>query len=166
MVAAGRRSPARGGRVLLAAAAIALVGVAAGLAGGYRVLVVRSGSMAPALQAGDAIVVRAVAPAAARPGQVVTFRDPSRAGLLVTHRVRELRERDGRVEVVTRGDANREVERWSIGADGRLGRLVLRLPRAGRLLGWLATPWLISGLLLGGSLVAAAAALRRIWNPS
>jgi signal peptidase len=54
---------------------------------GERLLVVTSGSMAPEIQAGDAVVVRQISSAAQlRVGQVVTFL-PRASTLLITHRI-------------------------------------------------------------------------------
>jgi hypothetical protein len=104
-----------------------------------------------------------VVPAAVRVGDVVTFSDPSRDGMLVTHRVVE-RSRDGAgYSFVTRGDANTGVERWSIEEDGKLGRLLARAPGVGRALRPLAglvTPFAV---IAGALAFAAAAVLRRIW---
>lgn len=57
---------------------------------GERLLVVTSGSMAPEIQPGDAVVIRPVTSAAQlRVGQVVTFL-PRRSTLLITHRIQAL----------------------------------------------------------------------------
>ncbi len=54
---------------------------------GERLLVVTSGSMAPEIQAGDAVVVRQISSASQlRIGQVVTFL-PRASTLLITHRI-------------------------------------------------------------------------------
>jgi signal peptidase len=107
------------------------------LALGYRGLTVLSGSMEPAFSAGDVVVQHEVAPRSIAIGDVVTFRDPQDGDRLITHRVRGVVERDGRVEMITRGDANSRSERWSMPADGRLGRVVARVPHLGRALAWM-----------------------------
>ena len=57
---------------------------------GERLLVVTSGSMAPEIQAGDAVVVRQISSASQlRVGQVVTFL-PRLSTSLVTHRIEAL----------------------------------------------------------------------------
>jgi signal peptidase len=119
-------------------------GVAAGLALavvlllalGYRGLTVLSGSMEPTFSAGDVLVQHEVSPRSIAVGDIVTFRDPEGGDRLITHRVRGVVERDGRVEVITRGDANSGSERWSVPVDGHLGRVVARVPRLGRALAW------------------------------
>lgn len=149
---------------LLISGAVVLLSVGAGALLGFRALVVRSGSMAPAIQAGDVVVTRLVRPSTVEPGDIVTFRDPSRHGDLVTHRVVQALSEGDRLAFVTRGDANTGEERWSITRDGTVGAAAFRLPGAGHLLAWLQMPAVRTSLLVGSALVLAALALRRIWS--
>ena len=116
-------------------------------AAGYRPLVVHSASMAPAVDSGDLVITRAVAPADIAVGDIVSFHDRSRAGRLITHRVTALR-REGRgVAFVTRGDVNTATERWSSAGDAQVGKLALRVPLAGYAVTWLTRPVIILALL-------------------
>jgi signal peptidase I len=115
---------------VVAGLALALV---APLAFGAKPLTVLSGSMEPTLRTGDVVVSKRVSPTDVRPGDIVTFHDPERGGALVTHRVRAMRVHGRKVDFVTRGDANNASERWTVAADGELGRTVYRVPMVGRL---------------------------------
>ena len=131
---------------------------------GMSALTVLSGSMEPTLSASDVVVVRSLAPDRIVVGDVVTFAMPDGSGRLMTHRVREVAVHGDRVDVLTRGDANSHGERWSVAADGEVGRVVYRVPRAGALLAWSRTP---IGRLLVVVLPLAlitGLALRRIWR--
>ncbi|HEY1277469.1 MAG TPA: signal peptidase I [Thermoleophilaceae bacterium] len=142
--------------------ALALV---APFAFGARPLTVLSGSMEPNLHVGDVVVVKRVEPRDVRPGQVVTFHDPERGGDLVTHRVRAMHARGGKIDFVTRGDANNASEHWRIAADGELGRAVYRIPAVGRLF-VLARSHGAALILLIASLAALAVLeLVAIWRP-
>ena len=142
-----------GGFVALVAACMAVV-----LAIGWRPYTVLSGSMEPTFAPGDVVVAKPLAPLDVRPGDVVTFPDPSRGGKLVTHRVRRLSASKGKAHVVTRGDANDRPERWDVPLDDRVGRVVFRLPKVGHVAAWgasiggsrllLAGPPILLGLLL------------------
>jgi signal peptidase len=149
---------------LLIAGAVILLSVGLGAALGFRALVVRSGSMAPAIQSGDVVVTRLARPSAVERGDVITFRDPSRNGQLVTHRVVQVDRQGDRLSFVTRGDANTGQERWSIESDGTIGATAFRVPGAGHPLAWLRVPAVRISLLVGAALVLAAVALRRIWS--
>ena len=99
-----------------------------------RPLTVLSGSMEPALDTGDVVVVQRIGPLDARPGDIVTFRDPEQPGRLVTHRVRALRVQADQVRFVTRGDANNVSERWQVSARGEISRVLYRIPNLGHAL--------------------------------
>ena len=129
-----------------------------------RPLVVLSGSMEPTLGTGDVTVVQRIAPLDARPGDIVTFRDPANQDRLVTHRVRDMRVRGDRVAFVTRGDANNVSERWAVSTNGEISRVAYRIPELGRLLVLARTnrlPMLLFGLALAALL---ALELMTIWR--
>lgn len=86
-----------------AVGSVALPGIAH--ARGDRLYVVMSGSMSPALEAGDAVLVRPVQPEQLRPGMVITYRAGG-TGAVTTHRIVSLPTVDGSRYVQTKGDAN------------------------------------------------------------
>jgi signal peptidase len=149
--------------VVLAAALLSLATLGVLMASGHRVLIVRSGSMAPAINVGDLLVTRMVDPTRVSAGDVVTFRDPSRSRDLVTHRVLERRIDSVMVSFLTKGDANSGTERWSVDEDGAVGKLAFRIPKVGYSLAWAGGPLARAGLLIGGAVLLASAAIRRIW---
>lgn len=149
----------------LGAGAALGVAVAAPVAVGWRSLAVLSGSMAPTLQTGDEIVIRPVAPLALRVGDVVTFNDPSRGHVLVTHRVRDVRVAGAAVHVVTRGDANGGSERWSVAAGGRVGRVAYRLPKVGYVTVAAGGPLGRLLLVVVPAILLGACEIWRVWRP-
>ena len=102
--------------------------------GNLRLLTVTSGSMVPVFHAGDAILVRTVSDTgrrALRPGQVITFRAQG-SDTLVTHRiVSVIPHADSRVEFVTKGDANEDVDLTPIDAQDVIGIHTFTIPFAG-----------------------------------
>jgi signal peptidase I len=108
-----------------------LVAAAGPMAFGMRPFTVLSGSMTPALDTGDMVVDSQIAPIDARPGDIVTFKDPQRAGRMVTHRLRSVSVTEGTAHMVTKGDANDTTETWTVPASGRIGRVAYRLPMLG-----------------------------------
>ena len=90
---------------------------------GYWTLTVRSGSMEPTLEVGSVVINKVSSPLDVAPGDIVTFADPGRRDQLVTHRLRRMRVEGRTAYMVTRGDSNDTVERWSILTDGRIGRV-------------------------------------------
>jgi signal peptidase len=143
---------------------VGLVGIIAFLLTGGKALIVRSGSMEPAIGVGDLVVTETVEPTDVAVGEVVTFSDPTRSGDLVTHRVQKVELQGSRVAFVTRGDANGGVERWTIDRDGTMGRLLFGIPQLGYVVSWAAEPMTRFALLVAGGLLLAFAGIRRIWS--
>jgi signal peptidase I len=164
-VARGARRYLDGVALLLCAVAVAAV-LAAGvlMPFGNRFLTVRSDSMVPTFSSGDVVVSRVSAPADVAVGDVVTFRDPTRENILVTHRVVKRHAGPESVRFVTQGDANTGQERWSIPRDGTVGRVWLTVPNVGYVVAWAGTPAARIGLIGAASLVLLVAVLRRIWR--
>jgi signal peptidase I len=148
-------------RLALIIAVSVLAAVILLLASGHRLLVVRSGSMAPAIDPGDVLITTMVSPAAVSRGDVVTFRDSTRSGKLVTHRVVTARPHRGGFLFLTRGDANTGTERWSIGAKEKVAALWFRIPDAGRTLALVGDPRVRGGLVALGALLLASSAIRQ-----
>lgn len=77
--------------------------------GGYSVFRVSSGSMSPALEVGDVILVRDCDPMDLKKGDIVTYNGTTGnlAGKIVTHRViKEPFRKGGEYYIKTQGDAN------------------------------------------------------------
>ncbi len=137
--------------VLLVASAASVAGV--GWHQGYRLYVVHTGSMNPALRPGDAVLT-APAPSSVRRGEVVTFTVLSGPDSVVTHRVVSVV--DGLVS--TKGDANRTADPWTLHMSQVVGTAAAFLPHAGYLLVYLQQP---QGL---ASVVVAALGLVLLWQ--
>ena len=129
-----------------------------------RPLTVLSGSMEPTLMTGDVIVVRETAPLSVAPGDVVTYREPG-GRRLITHRVQRMRVERDTVRFVTKGDANKPVERWRIPRDKPVRRVLYRVPVLGYGLNLFRTR-LGLALLVGVPLaLLAIVELWAIWRP-
>lgn len=142
------------------------IAITAPMALGGRPYTVLTGSMRPAIAPGDVVVVRPIAPLDARPGDVVTFRDPQDPRRLITHRVQSVISLRGRADVVTKGDANSGGERWTVPAGGRISRVMYRVPAIGRVAVLARRPGGLLVLVLAPLLLLAAIEVRRIWRPA
>ena len=170
-----RRYPRRPGRavhflwqaaslcVLTAAVCGALAALLAA-GSGYRLVVIMSGSMTPAIPVGTLVVSHAVLPGTLSRGDVVTFHDPAMNGAFVTHRVVAVTREASRFVVVTRGDANRLGETWPIPASGSLGKAELVVPWVGWWFGILGSAGGRVAVVIGLCLWAAGAVLSRVWS--
>lgn len=129
---------------------------------GHPTFVVLSGSMTPAILAGDLVIDDPVTPAQAsrlQPGRVITFHTST--GLVLTHRiVAVVAGPDSAVAYRTKGDANNAADLESVAPDQIQGVVQGRVRAAGYVFNALHRPmtlalllaapllWLLSGALL------------------
>jgi signal peptidase len=125
---------------------------------------VMSGSMEPNVSTGDLVVTMPIAPGDAAGGDIVTFNDPSKKGRLLTHRVASSAQHGGDQRFVTKGDANDNVERWTVPVDGRIGRVEARIPKLGYALALTKKPAARLALITVPILLLAGYALVAIWR--
>lgn len=140
-----------------------LIAAAAPLVIGGHSYTVRSGSMTPTIRTGDIIVAEPIEPLRAQVGSVVTFSDPSDSGRLLTHRVRAMHLSGRRVDFITQGDANTAPERWTVPVDGRIGRVLYRLPKLGYVLFWTGSPVARIALTSVPAVLLLLLILGRLW---
>jgi signal peptidase len=125
----------------------------------YRLMVVLSGSMAPTLLPGDAVLVSSDV-ASIHEGDIITFQ---REGELVTHRVVEMQPG----QLITQGDANNAPDLWPVPVSAVEGVYALRLPFLGYLvwfarqpIGWMSLVLLPAAVLVIGEVTT----LVKMWN--
>jgi signal peptidase I len=136
--AASTRSARSFARACVTFAVWTLIGLGAGLMAivtipsvfGYQSLTVVSGSMEPTLGVGSVVIDEVISPLDARPGDIVTFKDPLKPRQL-THRLQKVRVEGDTAYMTTLGDANDAPERWTVPVDGQIGRVVAHLPKLG-----------------------------------
>ena len=95
--------------------------------GGYRHLIVQSGSMEPTIMTGDVIVIAKANDY--QKNDVITFQDVE--GEITTHRIDEVRKVDGGKEYMTKGDANRVQDNDVIFEREIMGKVVFTIPKLG-----------------------------------
>lgn len=130
----------------------------------YRTFTVLTGSMAPAIPAGSLVVLRPAAAETLRAGDVISFTTPDQSKRLVTHRISEIRQRDGRTVFLTKGDANGHADSWEIPASGAGWRVAFHLPHAGTPMIWLGRPDVKFGISVALVLIISGLLIRRVWR--
>jgi signal peptidase I len=120
--------------VLISVAASSAALTLGGLVLGYQIVAVTSGSMHPAIDAGDALVVHREQGRAAV-GDVLVYTSPGSARR-IAHRVIEVRETGGDPYYRVKGDANRTPDATLVPTSAVYGRVVADLPHSGPGLYW------------------------------
>ncbi len=99
------------------------------ITGNYKLLIVQSGSMAPAIKMGSVVVVK---PADNyKIGEVITFGPYSRTKAPTTHRIYDVKVTDGRMSYITKGDANNAPDTREISKRDILGKVLFSVPYVG-----------------------------------
>lgn len=107
-----------------------LTGISAlNIPGNYKLLVVKSGSMEPAIKTGSVVIVKPSSDY--RKGDVVTFKDPKFPKTTVTHRLYEIKDNQGKISFLTKGDANHSPDTTEILQDQVLGKMLFAVPFVG-----------------------------------
>ena len=101
----------------------------------YGAYVIISGSMEPNIKVRDAVVIRRVEESDIKVGDVVTYvsLDEAFYGILITHRVVNIEEKDGVKTFITKGDSNLTIDRKPVGFDQIRGKVIMRIPKIGYL---------------------------------
>lgn len=102
-----------------------------------QVMSVQSGSMSPAINKGDAVVLRPVDRRDLKVGDVVSYRSPANQAVIITHRVVAVESNWGLL--VTKGDNTERADK-PVAAAEVIGRVDARIAYAGFALDFLRSP--------------------------
>lgn len=118
--------------------------------GGYTVLRVVTGSMAPTLETDTLIVVRKTEPVEVKEGDIISFysSDPALEGAVNTHRVLSIREEDGIYYYTTKGDANNVADSYEASSVYLIGTVCFSSYVMGKLARLLANPLIFIPVIL------------------
>jgi signal peptidase len=150
--------------IALGLACAAMLALGAARLAGYQTFTILSGSMEPAIATGDLVVDERISAQDARVGDVITFLEPG-TRRLVTHRLVHKRIARDRAYMRTRGDANNAPERWSIPANGQMGRVAFRVPKGGYASAYVHQRDLQLMLVVVPAVLLGILQLIRIWAP-
>ncbi|MBS3956352.1 MAG: signal peptidase I [Clostridiales bacterium] len=100
---------------------------------GPRPILIASGSMRPAIEVGDIVVLAPVDADTIEIGDIIAF-DHTGTGIPQVHRVIEVRQEGGEIRFVTKGDANDRADREPVPPEVIEGEIRVVIPK----IGWLA----------------------------
>ena len=97
--------------------------------GNYKLFVVQSGSMQPAIKLGSIVIVKPVAEY--KKDDIISYDDKENPGNIVTHRIFEVKEEGRTASYVTKGDANNAPDPREISKREIIGKVLFSLPLIG-----------------------------------
>lgn len=132
--------------------------------GGFRILVVSSGSMEPNIKTGSVVLI--LPQSKYQVGDIITYRSELNANLkkpnsTVTHRVTKVQDDEGKATFKTKGDANNSEDLKDVTSNLVLGKVILAIPLLGYLIaftksqaGFIALIIIPATLIIYGELMA------------
>lgn len=154
--------------IVLAAAALIVAGLVAITIGPrflpYQALVVRSGSMEPAIPTGSVVFYRHVKADHVKVGQVIVFSKPGEPSERITHRVYKIGTGPTGKYFITKGDANGAPDDWRVPAVGTGWVASFHVPTVGYVLADMQSTTARLLLLLIPAVLLGAITLVEIWR--
>lgn len=108
---------------------------------GYSIMNVMTGSMEPAYQVGDIIVIKKTDADELKVNDVITFisTDKELNGQPITHRIINITEENGQKMFETKGDFNQITDETLVTSDRILGKVQFKIPFVGRAINFMQT---------------------------
>lgn len=101
---------------------------------GYKAYRITTDSMAPSINAGDVTIVKKVQEEKLQVGDVITFQQQAK---VITHRITNIEEQDGKKVYTTKGDNNNLEDNEKIEYASIEGKNVLTIPKLGYIINML-----------------------------
>ena len=101
---------------------------------GYKTYKITTDSMTPSINAGDVIIVKKVQEEKLQVGDVITFQKQDK---VITHRITNIEEQDGKKVYTTKGDNNNLEDNETIEYANIEGKNVLTIPKLGYIINML-----------------------------
>jgi signal peptidase I len=96
---------------------------------GISPLTVLTNSMHPFIKSGDLVIIKKVTPSEVKINDVITFKETETK--IITHRVIDIKQDQGTVGFVTKGDNNNVKDANIVHSNHLIGSLAFKIPKAG-----------------------------------
>ncbi len=99
----------------------------------YNAYIIVSQSMTPAIKVNDAIIIKRLEEKDLKVGDVVTYfsENPEYYGIMITHRILEKNEMNGKYSFVMKGDYNISQDPLTVSEEQVYGKVIMRIPKIG-----------------------------------
>lgn len=104
---------------------------------GWKPFIVLSGSMETQISAGDIVVVKEIDTNELKKGDIIAFKD---GNIVITHRIDEVTEIDGKKQYITKGDNNNTQDIGYVSPEQIEGVFKFKVSRLGNLAMFIQTP--------------------------
>jgi len=114
--------------------------------GNYKILIIYSGSMEPAIKMGSLVLVKSADEY--KIGEVITFKNPANPKKLTTHRIIDFKVTNNQLTYITKGDANRAPDEREIFQPEIIGKVLFSIPYLGYALNFIKQPLVLALIII------------------
>jgi len=132
------------------------------ITGNYKIKIVMSGSMEPAIHTGSVIIIKPEA--RYKIGDVITFGKDTKKDVPTTHRIKEMRAEEGKYVYRTKGDANKSEDVSEVPENTVIGKVLFSVPFVGFVLDFAKKPAGFVLLVVVPALAIIFDEIGKIWN--
>ena len=115
--------------VFIVAVALLLIVSVFPITGNYKIIIVQSGSMEPAIRQGSVVIVKPASDY--KIGDVITFGPYSKTKVPTTHRIYDIKVEGGQPVYITKGDVNNAPDSREIKKSDIVGKVLFSVPYMG-----------------------------------
>jgi signal peptidase len=142
--------------------AILLIFSAFPIAGNYKIFVVQSGSMAPAIKMGSLVIVKPANDY--KIGDVITFGPYSKTKAPTTHRIYDIKVVNGQPVYITKGDANNAPDTREVTKRDILGKVLFSIPYLGYAVAFAKKPLGFALIVIVPAVIIIIDEIKNIYN--
>ena len=142
--------------------AICLAGSMLPIPENYKIMIVQSGSMAPAIKTGSIVIVKPSPDY--KVGDIITFGDFSRTKIPTTHRIVEVKNENGEISYITKGDANNAPDQKEVLEKEIIGKELFNIPYFGFVVAFAQKPIGFALLIVFPAMIVILDELKNIWK--
>lgn len=142
--------------------AICLAGSMLPISENYKIMIVQSGSMAPAIKTGSIVIIKPSPDYKA--GDIITFGPYSKTKVPTTHRIVEIKEENGQTSYITKGDANNAPDDRKISKKDIIGKVLFDIPYLGYIVDSAKKPIGFTFLIIIPAAIIIYDEMRNIWQ--
>jgi signal peptidase len=113
----------------IVAIAILLIVSVFPIGGNYKLFIVQSGSMEPAIKMGSLVIVKPAKDY--KIGDVISFGLVTKTKAPTTHRIYDIKVTDGKISYITKGDANNAPDQREVSKKDVIGKVLFSIPYLG-----------------------------------
>ena len=146
----------------IAVVAVLLIISAFPITGNFKVMVVQSGSMAPAIKMGSVVAVKPADDY--KIGDIITFGPYSRTKAPTTHRIFDIKVVNGQPRYITKGDANNAPDQREISKRDILGKVLFSVPYLGYAVEFAKKPAGFALIIIVPAAVIISDEVKKIYN--